>query len=178
MQLIIKRKFSSSAWKAQLVTVNTGWKLTLHTWGRLKQKPGRAWKGLFFFFFIRIWEKQAGQYVKDVLLIIYGEWQVTFKQQTALCEMTQYISMTLCPCDQLPLTVLLVSLHPVWCTTDANQGFFLKNFAFSGHNKISVFQIWKFQMGNSVCPCQCDFLQTVVLSNVLSSVCINVCILK
>lgn len=50
MQLIIKRKFSSSARKAQLVTVNTGWKLTLHTWGRLKQKPGRAWKGLFFFF--------------------------------------------------------------------------------------------------------------------------------
>lgn len=51
MQLIIKRKFSSSAWKAQLVTVNTGWKLTLHTWGRLKQKPGRAWKGHFYFYF-------------------------------------------------------------------------------------------------------------------------------
>lgn len=137
MQLIIKRKFSSSAWKAQLVTVNTGWKLTLHTWGRLKQKPGRAWKGLFFFFFIRIWEKQAGQYVKDVLLIIYGEWQVTFKQQTALCEMTQYISMTLCPCDQLPLIVLLVSLMQI-------RDFFLKNLP-----SLDTIKYLSFRYGNS-----------------------------
>lgn len=89
------------------------------------KSQGELGKGIFIFIFIQIWEKQAGQYVKDVLLIIYEEWRVTSKQQTALSEMTQYISMAFCPCDQLPLTVLLVSLYPVWCTTDANQGFFI-----------------------------------------------------
>lgn len=178
MQLIIKRKFSSSAWKAQLVTVNTGWKLTLHTWGRLKQKPGRAWKGHFYFYFHSNLRKTGRAICKrcstNYLWGMAGDVQTT---NSLMWNDSIYFH------DIVPMWS--AASHSFTCLTSSRvmhywckSGIFFFKFAFSGHNKISVFQIWKFQMGNSVCPCQCDFLQTVVLSNVLSSVCINVCILK